>query len=136
VLATAQKLLRYFLTAGTAAIVDVGGFALLRHVEVRIAVAAVVSFCLAAIVNFFLTSRFVFGHAPSVRGFTMFFVAALGGLLINVSVTLLGSLYFGIVPELAKVGGVGTAFLCNFWLNLRVVFRKGAVPQGSEAISP
>jgi putative flippase GtrA len=134
VFSAAQKLLRYFFTAGTAAIVDIGGFALLRHIGMPIAIAAVVSFCLAAIVNFLLTSRFVFGQAPSMRGFTLFFVAALGGLLVNVSVTLLGSLYFGIVPELAKVVGVGTAFLCNFWLNLRVVFRKPAAAQGNEAI--
>jgi len=49
--------------------------------------------------------------------------APAGRLMVNVSVTLVGSLYLGIAPVLAKIIGVGTAFLVNFWLNLRIVFR-------------
>lgn len=121
------KLFRYFFTAGTAAIVDVGGFAILCLTPIPIAVSAVTSFCLATVVNFVLTSRFVFSRAPTLRGFGLFFAAAVGGLMVNVSVTLVGSLYLGITPVLAKIVGVGTAFLINFWLNLRIVFRGPAV---------
>jgi putative flippase GtrA len=117
------KLLRYFFTAGTAAIVDVGGFALLCSAGIPIAAAAVTSFCAAAVVNFLLSSRYVFARPPTLRGFGLFFVAAVGGLLVNVAVTLIGSLYLGVAPVLAKILGVGTAFLLNFWLNLKVVFR-------------
>jgi putative flippase GtrA len=118
-----HKLFRYFRTAGTAAFVDVGGFGLLCLTPIPIAVSAVTSFCLATVVNFLLTSRYVFNRAPSMRGFGLFVVAAVGGLIVNVSVTLMGSLYLGIPPVLAKIVGVGTAFLLNFWLNLRIVFR-------------
>lgn len=121
-----HKLFRYFFTAGAAAIVDVGGFAMLCLTPVPIAVSAVTSFCVATVVNFLLTSRYVFNRAPTIRGFGLFFVAAVGGLIVNVSVTLIGSLYFGIAPVLAKLAGVGTAFLVNFWLNLRIVFRPPA----------
>ncbi len=122
-----DKLLRYFLTAGAAAIVDVGGFAALCFVRVPVPAAAVASFCIATVVNYTLSSRYAFGQAASVRGFALFFIAALGGLTVNVSVTLIGSLYLGILPVLAKLIGVGTAFLTNFWLNLRVVFRRPSV---------
>ena len=118
--------MRYFFTAGTAAVVDVGGFAILRFFQIPIAVAAVASFCVATVVNYVLTSRIVFKQVPTVRGFGLFFVAAVGGLTVNVSVTLIGSLYLGIAPVLAKIIGVGTAFLLNFWLNLRIVFRTPA----------
>jgi putative flippase GtrA len=121
------KLVRYFFTAGTAAIVDVGGFAVLCLTPIPIAAAAVMSFCVATVVNFVLTSRIVFKRVPTVRGFGVFFLAAVGGLLVNVSVTMLGSVYLGIVPVLAKAAGVGTAFLINFWLNVRVVFRRPSV---------
>jgi len=117
------KLLRYFFTAGTAAIVDVGGFAALSFAKIPIAASAVISFCVATVVNFLLTSRYVFNQTPTMRGFGLFFVAAVGGMLVNVSVTLVGSLYLGIAPVLAKTIGVGSAFLVNFWLNLRIVFR-------------
>jgi putative flippase GtrA len=70
-----------------------------------------------------LTSRFVFYRVATTRGFGVFFMAAVGGLMVNVSVTLVGSFYLGIAPVLAKIVGVGTAFLVNFWLNLRIVFR-------------
>jgi putative flippase GtrA len=121
-----NKLFRYFFTAGAAAIVDVGGFGLLRAAQTPLAIAAIASFCLAAVVNYMLTSRYVFHQSATVRGFAVFFVAALGGLLVNVSVTLLGSLYLGIYAVLAKVLGVGCAFLVNFWLNSRIVFRAPA----------
>ena len=122
-----KKLIGYFFTAGTAAIVDVGGFAILCAIRVPISASAVASFCLATVVNYLLTSRWVFKHPATMRGFGVFFVAAVGGLTVNVSVTLIGSLYLGIAPVLAKICGVGTAFLVNFWLNLRIVFRAPAV---------
>jgi putative flippase GtrA len=118
-----QKLVRYFFMGGTAAVVDAGGFALLSMTPIPIAVSAATSFCLATVVKFPLTCRYVFHHAPTLRGFGLFFVAAVGALSINVSVTLVGSLYFGIAPIVAKVIGIGSAFLLNFWVNLRVVFR-------------
>jgi len=119
-----HKLVRYFFTAGTAAVVDVGGFALLRLTPMPIAVAATTSFCVATVANYLLSSRYAFNQTPSLRGYGLFFIAALGGLVVNVSVTLAGSLYLGLAPVLAKIVGVGTAFLFNFWLNLRVVFRS------------
>lgn len=121
-----SRLFRYFLTAGTAAVVDVGGFAVLCFGRVPIAVSAVTSFLLAAVVNYLLSGRWVFQSAPSLRGFGLFLLAALGGLLVNVSITLAASLYLGIPPVLAKLVGVGTAFLVNFWLNQRIVFRRKA----------
>lgn len=72
-----QRFVRYFLTAGAAAIVDVGGYALLSLTPLPRAPGAVASFALA------------------------------------------------------------TAFLLNFWINLRVVFRRSAayphrMPRGSS----
>jgi putative flippase GtrA len=118
-----HKLVRYFFTAGTAAIVDIGGFAALRLTPMPLAIAAVVSFLAATVVNYLLSSRYAFNQTATVRGYGLFLLAALGGLIANVSVTLAGSFYLGIAPVFAKIIGVGTAFLLNFWLNLRVVFR-------------
>ncbi len=117
------KLVRYFFMAGVAAIVDVGGFALLCWTPLPIAVSAAASFCLATVAKFPLVCRYVFNRAPTVWGFGLFFFAAVGGLLVNVCVTSIGSLYLGIPPVIAKVIGVGSTFLINFWVNLRIVFR-------------
>ena len=118
------KFLRYFFTGGVAAIVDVGGFALLYGLGITPLPAAASSFSIAAIVNFLLTSRFVFRQCATGRRFTLFFVAALFGLAVNVGVTMSTIMYFGIDPRLAKIVGIGIAFFINFLLNLCIVFRK------------
>jgi putative flippase GtrA len=120
---TLIKFSRYFLTGGAAAIVDAGGFAMLHSLGVSTPPAAVASFALAAVVNFLLTARFVFGQRPTGRGFTLFLLAALIGLTVNVSVTIAGVELLDLPPVVAKIVGIGTAFSLNFLLNLLVVFR-------------
>jgi len=44
----------------------------------------------------------------------------------------LAVLYLGIAPVLAKLVGVGTAFLVNFWLNSRNRSSPGARRAGSD----
>jgi putative flippase GtrA len=122
-----KKLVGYFFTAGIAAIVDIGGFEVLYSLKAPVAASAVTSFCVASVVNYLLTSRYVFGQAATIRRFGVFFLAAVGGMTVNVSLTLIGSIYFGIAPVIAKIVGVGTAFLLNFWLNVQIVFRAGSV---------
>lgn len=118
------KFVRYFLTGGVAAIVDAGGFALLYQLAVSTFPAAVTSFSVAAIVNFSLTSRFVFRQRATTKVFFVFLLAALGGLAVNVCVTLFTATYLQLDPRLAKIIGIGTAFFVNFILNVHVVFRK------------
>lgn len=120
------KLFRYAFTGGLAAIVDAGGFALLVMAKFAVAPAAVTSFCVAAVVNYRLTSRLVFRQDATGRGFALFLLAALVGLLVNVSVTLATIAALGLPPLAAKIVGIGTAFLLNFALNVGVVFRNGA----------
>ena len=119
-----RKLVGYFFTAGTAAIVDVGGFVLLLQGGMHLVAAAILSFTVAAVVNYLLTSRFVFSHRLSVKGFLLFFAAALVGLLVNVSITVLVATQGDVTPWIAKLIGVGIAFLFNFLTNVAVVFRK------------
>jgi putative flippase GtrA len=121
---TAAQLARYLLTGGAAAVVDLGGFSVLLRLGLPIAAAATLSFCVAALVNYALTARFVFGTGASARGFGLFFAVALVGLAINVGVTVLLSAQSGLLPELAKVGGIAVAFLANFAMNKLIVFRR------------
>jgi putative flippase GtrA len=117
------KLVRYGATGGIAAIVDAGGFALLLKMGLAVAAAGTLSFCVAALVNYGLSSRFVFARNASAQGFALFFAAALLGLSVNLGVTLVGVYLVGLPPVVAKIAGIGVAFLVNFALNLLVVFR-------------
>jgi putative flippase GtrA len=117
------RLLRYGVTGGIAAIVDAGGFALLLQAGLGVAFAGCTSFGVAAVVNYLLSSRFVFSSGATAQGFARFFVAALIGLLVNVGVTLAGVYWIGLPPVAGKILGIGIAFLVNFTVNLMFVFR-------------
>ena len=119
-----SKLSRYGVTGGIAAVVDAGGFALLVSAKLSIFAAGCLSFCIAALVNYSLTSRFVFNREATLRGLAAFTAAALIGLIVNVGVTLLGVFTMGLPPLAAKLMGIGTAFIVNFLINLRFVFHR------------
>ncbi len=116
------KLLQYGVTGGIAALVDAGGFMLLVNAKLGIVVASCLSFCIAALVNYSLTSRFVFNREATIRGLAAFTAAALVGLMVNIGVTLLGVFTVGLPPLAAKLTGIGSAFIVNFLINLRIVF--------------
>ena len=116
------KFLRYLVTGGIAAIVDICGFALLLRTGVPIPVAGTASFCAAAVANYLLTSRFVFRRASHSRGFAVFIGFACVGLLVNVGVTWAVATQLPIAPVIAKIMGIGVAFGLNFLMNTFVVF--------------
>jgi putative flippase GtrA len=121
-----RKLLQYGVTGGVAAVVDAGGFVLLVNAKLNIVVASCLSFCIAVLVNYSLTSRFVFNCKTTFGGLATFAAAALIGLMVNVGITLLGAVVAGLPPLAAKLVGIGTAFIVNFLINLRVVFHSRA----------
>jgi putative flippase GtrA len=120
---TLARLGRYGMTGGAAAVVDFGMFAALTAWLVPVPHAAAAAFGVAALVNYALTSRFVFREPLSWRRLCAFLVFAVAGATVNVGVTSLGALALGVPALAAKVVGIGTAFLVNFWLNCRLVFR-------------
>lgn len=116
-------LLRYGLTGGLAAVVDLGGFAMLLATGVPLALAAALSFLVATVVNYLLSAAFAFGAAISLRGYLRFLAVAALGLVVNVGVTVLADA-LGVPPVLAKLVGIGVAFFVNFLLNLVLVFPR------------
>lgn len=118
-----RRLMRYVLTGGTAACVDLGGFVVLRALEVALLPAAAASFAAAAFVNFRLTARFVFSTAPTARRLLGFLAFALAGLAINTGVTLAVATLAALPDWIAKLAGIGVAFGFNYLANVLIVFR-------------
>jgi putative flippase GtrA len=118
------RLARYFFTGGAAAVVDIGGFGLLSSLRIPIVIAAGSSFLLAAIVNFLLTSRWVFRTEARFRDFFIFLMGTILGLMLNVTLTAAGVIYLTLPRTAAKTIAIGATFLLNFWVNARVVFRN------------
>lgn len=121
-----RKFSGYFLTGGTAAVVDAGGFALLHGFGVSVPVAAVLSFLVAAVVNYLLTTKFVFGQAATSRQFALFIAMAAVGLVINAGLTVAAASLLAVPAPLAKVLAIGLTFCVNFCLNYFVVFKTSS----------
>ena len=92
-----RRLLQYGVTGGIAAVVDAGGFVILVNAKLSIVVASGLSFCIAALVNYNLTSGFVFNREATLRGFAPFMAAALIGLTVNIGVTFMGVFTVGLL---------------------------------------
>lgn len=120
---TGRALLRYLITGGTAAVVDIEGFTLLLSARVPLVLAATCSFVAATVINFLLSSRWVFRSTPTRRRYLSFLIGAVVGLLVNVAATYIGIEHLGLLPTPAKVLAIAMTFLMNFWINARFVFR-------------
>ena len=118
-----SKFAGYVVTGGIAAVVDLGGFHFLIGAGFPLVASAILSWFAAAVVNYSLTSRFVFGHMPNRQQGLVFLLAAAVGLSVNAGVTIFCAEYFSVAPVIAKFIGIGTAFVLNFLLNTFIVFR-------------
>jgi putative flippase GtrA len=122
---TLSRLVRYGMTGGSAAVVDLGLFSLLCPIYLPVATAATVSFGGAVVVNYVLTTMFVFNEQFGARRFMKFLAFAVVGLMFNVCVTVLVASATPAPLPLAKAVGIATAFLFNFCLNAVFVFGSG-----------
>ena len=118
-----RRLARYAVTGGAAAATDLGAFALLCPAVLPVPAAAACAFTLAALLNYTLTSHFVFRHPLGLKRFGLFLMVSLAGLTVNVGVTIAGAWALDLPAVAAKAGGIAAAFLINFWLNSLIVFR-------------
>jgi putative flippase GtrA len=117
-----HRLLRYGATGGAAAVVDLGGFALLMALQVPLLLSGTLSFAMAVLVNFFLSSYFVFRMPVTFRRLLAFALGASVGLVVNMGITVAMSAW-GMAPTLAKAIGIWTAFLVNYTVNVVFVYR-------------
>ena len=120
----ARQVLGYLVVGGLAAVVDIGLFHLLAPHMPGLVLPAVTSFIVAAVVNYTLSSLWVYRRQwRSLRRAAMFLLFASVGLCINASATWWLGSTLPIVPTLAKIGGVAIAFVANFLMNTFIVFR-------------
>lgn len=119
-----QKAFGYLMVGGLAAVVDIGLFHLLAAQLGGIMVPAMLSFGVAAVVNYSLSSVWVYRRRwQSPRRAALFLALSLVGLCINAGATWYLAHTLTIMPTLAKVGGVGIAFIANFLMNTFIVFK-------------
>jgi putative flippase GtrA len=126
------RLMRYLLTGGTAAVVDLGGFGLLRWLQLPVIPAATCSFLAATVVNFLLSARFVFGMEATWSRYASFLAGTFGGLTANVAVTAVCMGRVGLSWVAGKAVGIAAGFFLNFWIHSSFVFRESGASGASN----
>jgi putative flippase GtrA len=115
----------YFVVGGLAAVVDISLFHVLVRQSDAVLASAIASFLVAAAFNYSLSSVWVYRRDwRSWRRAAAFLLFAIVGLCVNAGVTLWLVAAFGLLPTLAKVGGVAVAFGANFLMNTFIVFKR------------
>ena len=115
----------YFVVGGLAAVVDICLFHLLVRPSGQVLASAIGSFLVAAAFNYALSAAWVYRRNwRSWRRAGAFLLFATVGLCVNAGVTLWLVSAFGLLPTLAKVGGVAVAFGANFLMNTFIVFQR------------
>jgi len=110
---------------GLAAVVDIGLFHFLAPRFPHPLPPAVLSFLVAACVNYTLSALWVYRRDwRSLQRAGRFLLFACVGLCINADVTWALASSLPIALTLAKVGGIGVAFVANFLMNTFLVFRR------------
>lgn len=117
-----RQFVRYLGVGSAAAAIDLAAFFGLHGAGLGVMPSAAASFGVAAVFNFGLSARFVFETDASQRRFALFVACALAGLAINTTVTTAAAVGLSLPAVLAKIVGIGTAFLFNFTANAFVVF--------------
>jgi len=120
----ARQALGYLVVGGFAAVVDIGLFHLLAQRVQGLLLPAVASFMVAAVINYSLSSLWVYRRQwRSLKRAALFMLFASVGLCINAGATWWLGSALPIAPTLAKIGGVAIAFGANFLMNTFIVFR-------------
>lgn len=120
----------YALAGGLAAVVDLGGFHLLAPRFGGVLWPAALSFAAAAVVNYLLSSLWVYRRDWRSTGRALRFMAvACMGLAINSGTTWVMAM--ALPATLAKACGIGVAFSANFVMNTWLVFNLSEPRQSS-----
>ena len=97
-----------------------------RILHVDSMVGNIFSFCLSTIFSFWANSRFVFEFDNSKgkkRTFIIFFLLAIGGLIINEVTMLIGDKWLHFDPLIVKIVGILLAAVFNF-ISRKIILEK------------
>ncbi len=120
-----RSALPYVVVGGLAAVIDLVVFTWLAPRIYWTFVAALMSFIVAAAFNYTMSAVWVYRKDwRSLQRATSFLIFAGAGVSVNATVTAVLADFASLNPTLAKVAGIGVAFILNFVVNTIVVFRR------------
>jgi len=125
-----DKLYKYILVGGSAAIVDISFFLLLnKFLTTHYLVNASISFLIATLVNYILCVKFVFNSKQQYSTHTeilfIYLISAIG-LFIHHTLLFSGFELLGLPMIIAKLFAMGIAFIWNFLSRKHIVFKEVA----------
>lgn len=121
------KVVRYFFVGGVASVVDLSLFYILAcKLEYHYLLAGAAAFTAAAVVNYFLSIRYVFISGSRFRGnreFAWVYVVSVIGLLLNQIILYIGVGALHQDMMLSKIAAIGLVFGWNYLARKHFVFK-------------
>jgi putative flippase GtrA len=118
------ELFRYFFVAIIGLVFDIGGLVFLKEiVHINYLVAATISFSVAVVINYFLSTLWIFEskRKRSIE-FSLFLIVGAVGLVLNDLILWLLTSKFGLYYLLAKLVATAIVFFWNFLGRKALVF--------------
>jgi putative flippase GtrA len=123
-----MQLIKYFFVGGTAAVVDIGLFSIFAsYLGWPWLPVSIVTFCIATLVNYFLSIRYVFEsgsrHKKHIEIIGVFLVSGLA-LLVNQMVLFILIEWLGWHLIISKVLATLTVFFWNYFGRSKLIFKN------------
>lgn len=119
-------LVRYFLVASAAFAVDFGLLIILKELfSINYLIAATLSFCSGVVVNFYLSTKWIFldpKFSKKRYEFTGVLLVAFVGLLLNDLILWLLTSEFGLYYIYSKLFATGIIFFWNFFVRKKLLY--------------
>ncbi len=121
------QLIKYGLAGFAAAVVDIGVlYALTEHAGVYYLLSATISFCLGVLINYIISTKFVFKKhrlASKNREFAIFFAIGVLGLLLNLLLIWALTEHLNVYYLYSKYVSVAVVFFFNFNARKFILFK-------------
>lgn len=126
-----MKIIKYFFVGGTAAIVDIGLFAIFaKYLEFNYLMVGFFSFTIATLVNYLLSIRHVFESGvrfSKKKEITIIYIVSAFGLAINLFVLYSCVELVGVGLIVSKLIATGVVFFWNYFIRREFVFKDVAI---------
>ena len=121
------KMFRYFVVAALIVLLELVFFALLNsYFKIHYIASVIISFCLATVLNWYFSRKFVFAskNRKRKREIVLVFIVSLVGMGIQILVSVISVGYLGFVPLIGKIASMAITFFWNFWARFKFIFKE------------
>ncbi len=117
--------INYFIVSASSFIIDICLFTLFYYLIKNIIISSYIARAISCFINYLLNKYFVFNYKKkSVKSFIEYIILVIANITISAFTVDFISKLLNIKPTFIKVVVDGTLFICNFFVQKLIIFKK------------